>query len=129
VLVFLSLNGSIKNLADIIYHTIVVLGSLGTLVGLVLLGVATLRARVLPGWCALLLLIVGVELFVRYAVVLQLGLHVDLFLSRLGFYTHSRSFDTVYYALVETALGLSWLAPGYVLWWRVGVPAGQSTLS
>ncbi len=67
-----------------------VLGFLGTL-GLVLLGVATLRARVLPQWCGVLL------------IAAVLGIPVYFALGNYG--------GAILY-------GLLWLALGYVLWSR-----------
>jgi uncharacterized protein YjbI with pentapeptide repeats len=65
------------------------LGVLGTLVGIVLLGIATLRARVLPRWCgAALIGVLPVSVALHYWVIPVGGL----------------------------AFGLVWLALGYVLW-------------
>jgi hypothetical protein len=75
------------------------LGGLGWLVGFVLFGIATFRARVLPRWCALLLL-----------------LHPFLFLFLVL---------TSFYTIGGILLGLLWLALGYGLWaWR-DTPAEQ----
>lgn len=66
-----------------------VLGFVGTLVGFVLLGTATLRARVLPRWCGILLLLAVLGIPVHFA---------------LGSYGG---------AILD---GLVWLALGYGLW-------------
>jgi hypothetical protein len=72
-----------------------VLGFLGTL-GLVLLGVATLRARVLPRWCGVLL------------IVAVLGIPVYFALGNYG--------SAILYGLV-------WLGLGYALWLDRGMSA------
>lgn len=70
---------------------LLVLGFLGMLVGFVVLGVATIRGRVLPGWC-------GVALIVALPVAAALGDYGG-----------------------GMVLGLLWLALGYALWsGRVG---------
>ena len=74
-----------------------VLGFLGTL-GLVLLGVATLRARVLPQWCGVLL------------IVAVFGIPVYFALGNYG--------GAILY-------GLLWLALGYALWSQRGTAAEQ----
>ena len=67
------------------------LGFLGMLVGFVVLGVATIRGKVLPGWC-------GVALIVALPVAAALGEYGG-----------------------GLVLGLLWLALGYALWsGRVG---------
>lgn len=66
-----------------------ILGFVGTLVGFVLLGAATLRARVLPRWCGVLL------------IVAVLGIPVYFTLGNYG--------GAILYGLV-------WLALGYALW-------------
>jgi hypothetical protein len=66
-----------------------VLGFVGTLVGFVLLGTATLRARVLPRWCGILLLLAVLGIPVYFA----LGSYGGAILN-----------------------GLVWLALGYGVW-------------
>ena len=73
------------------------LGLLGWLVGFVLFGIATFRARVLPRWSGLLL--------VAYPLVLIAGVPVEGPL---------------------ILVGLLWLALGYALWTRRDMPAGQA---
>jgi len=75
-----------------------VLGFLGTL-GLVPLGVATLRARVLPRWCGVLL------------IVAVMGIPVYFALGNYG--------GAILYGLV-------WLGLGYTLWLERGKSAEQS---
>lgn len=70
------------------------LGALGWLVGFVLFGIATFRARVLPRWSGVLL--------VAYPVLLIAGFPVEGPL---------------------ILVGLLWLALGYVLWTRRDTPA------
>lgn len=71
-------------------------GALLLIVGYILYGVATLRARMLPAWCGVAFIVVGpVTLFV-------LGNY-----SAIGF-------------------GAAWLTLGYALWLRRDVPAEQS---
>jgi hypothetical protein len=72
------------------------LGLLGLLVGFVLFGIATFRARVLPRWSGVLL--------VAYPLLLIAGLPVDGPL---------------------ILVGLLWLALGYALWTRRDTPAEQ----
>jgi hypothetical protein len=76
-----------------------VLGFLGTL-GLVLLGVATLRARVLPQWCGVLL------------IAAVFGIPVYFALGNYG--------GAILYGLV-------WLGLGYGLWLERGTSAEQTT--
>ena len=78
-----------------------VLGFVGTLVGFVLLGTATLRARVLPRWCGILLLLAVLGIPVYFA----LGTYGGAILN-----------------------GLVWLALGYGLWLERGTSAEQTTL-
>jgi len=69
-------------------------------IGFLLLGIATVRARVLPRWC-------GVSLIVAFvAVLVSLG-----FPASLGAYA------------VMIVLGFVWLALGYVLWKRQSLSA------
>jgi hypothetical protein len=77
-----------------------VLGFVGTLVGFVLLGTATLRARVLPRWCGILLLVAVLGIPVYFA---------------LGSYG-----GAILYGLV-------WLALGYGLWSERGASVEQYT--
>lgn len=71
-------------------------GALLLIVGYILYGVATLRARMLPAWCGVAFIVVGpVTLFV------------------MGNYS-------------ATGLGAVWLTLGYALWLRRDVPTGQS---
>jgi hypothetical protein len=77
-----------------------VLGFVGTLVGFVLLGTATLRARVLPRWCGILLLLAVLGIPVHFA---------------LGSYG-----GAILYGLV-------WLALGYGLWSERGASVEQYT--
>jgi hypothetical protein len=76
------------------------LGFVGTLVGFVLLGTATLRARVLPRWCGILLLVAVLGIPVYFA---------------LGSYG-----GAILYGLV-------WLALGYGLWSERGASVEQYT--
>jgi hypothetical protein len=75
-----------------------VLGLVGTLVGFALLGAATLRARVLPRWCGILLLVAVLGIPVYFA---------------LGSYG-----GAILYGLV-------WLALGYGLWSERGSSVEQ----
>jgi hypothetical protein len=77
-----------------------VLGLVGTLVGFALLGAATLRARVLPRWCGILLLVAVLGIPVYFA---------------LGSYG-----GAILYGLV-------WLALGYGLWSERGASVEQYT--
>ncbi len=77
----------------------VVPGVLTLVLGFVLLGIAILRAGVLPKWAALLL-IVGA-------------------LAMLGFNEQTAL------ALMALPLGVAWATVGYVLWSGVGAPTGQ----
>jgi hypothetical protein len=84
-------------LGEAVLGTIFISGVLGWLVGFPLLGIATLRARVLPRWVGVLLLA-----------------YFPLFAFLLGSYGWG-----------GIALGLLWVALGYVLWsWR-GTAAEQ----
>jgi hypothetical protein len=76
----ISLGG--RNLLDLVLG----LGFLGMLVGFVALGVATIRGKVLPGWC-------GVALIVALPIAVTLGDYGG-----------------------GIVLGLLWLALGYALW-------------
>ena len=108
----LSFEGLITNNLPGIYDFILLLGSFGALVGLALLGVTTLRARVLPQRYGWLLLIVDVGLFVHYAPEILFELGIADFYVYVG---HG------YYDLVDTIIGLTWLALGYVLWAQRGI--------
>ena len=77
-----------------------ILGFVGTLVGFVLLGTATLRARVLPRWRGILLLVAALGIPVYFA---------------LGSYG-----GAILYGLV-------WLALGYGLWSERGASVEQYT--
>ena len=78
-------------LGEAVLGTIFISGVLGWLVGFPLLGIATVRARVLPRWCGVLLIA-----------------YFPLF----GFLLASYGWGGI-------ALGLVWVALGYVLWsWR-----------
>lgn len=79
----------------------VVPGVLALIVGFVLLGIATLRAGVLPRWAALIL-IVGA-------------------LAMLGFNEQTAL------ALMAVPLGTAWVAVGYTLWSGVGARNGRGT--
>src|SRR5918998_529769 len=84
-------------LGEAVLGTIFISGVLGWLVGFPLLGIATLRARVLPRWVGVLLLA-----------------YFPLF-----------AFLLASYGWGGIALGLLWVALGYVLWsWR-GTAAEQ----
>ena len=76
-----------------------ILGFVGSLVGFVLLGVATLRARVFPRWCGVLL------------IVAVLGIPVYFALGNYG--------GAILYGLV-------WLGLGYGLWLERGMSAEQT---
>jgi len=75
-----------------------VLGFVGTLIGFVLLGTVTLRARVLPRWCGIVLLVAVLGIPVYFA---------------LGSYG-----GAILYGLV-------WLALGYGLWSERGASVEQ----
>ena len=77
-----------------------ILGFLGTCVGFLLFGAATLRARVLPRWCGILLLVAVFGIPVYFA---------------LGNYG-----GAILYGLV-------WLGLGYGLWMERGISAEQTT--
>ena len=77
-----------------------ILGFVGSLVGFVLLGVATLRARVFPRWCGVLL------------IVAVLGIPVYFALGNYG--------GAILYGLV-------WLGLGYGLWLERGMSAEQTS--
>ena len=77
----------------------VIPGLLALVVGFMLLGVAILRAGVLPCWVAVLI-IVGA-------------------LGMLG------ANEQTARVLLMIPFGVAWVAVGYVLWSGVGVPAGQ----
>jgi hypothetical protein len=84
-------------LGEAVLSAIFISGVLGWLVGFPLLGIATVRARVLPRWCGVLLIA-----------------YFPLF----GFLLSSYGWGGI-------ALGLLWMALGYVLWsWR-GTAAEQ----
>jgi hypothetical protein len=86
-------------LGEAVLGTVFISGVLGWLVGFPLLGIATVRAKVLPRWCGVLLIA-----------------YFPLF----GFLLASYGWGGI-------ALGLLWLALGYVLWsWR-GSAAEQSS--
>ena len=88
-----------KALGEAVLSAIFISGVLGWLVGFSLLGIATVRARVLPRWCGVLLIA-----------------YFPLF----GFLLASYGWGGI-------ALGLLWVTPGYVLWsWR-GTAAEQSS--
>ncbi len=84
-------------LGEAVLTLIFVSGVLGWLVGFPLLGIATLRARVLPRWCGVLLIA-----------------YFPLFVLLLGSYGWG-----------GIALGLLWLALGYAFWARSGQAAQQ----
>jgi hypothetical protein len=73
-------------------------GSLVLMVGLVLYGAATLQAMVLPPWCGLALIVVP----------------------PIAFYLNSK----VFYGSLAL-FGVLWVALGYALWWRGGMPTEQ----
>ena len=73
-------------------------GSLIVLVGLVLYGAATLQARVLARWCGIGLIVVP----------------------PIAFYMNSR----IFYGSLAL-FGVLWVALGYVLWTRSGMPTQQ----
>lgn len=77
-------------------------GLVGLMVGFVLYGAATLQARVLPPWCGVGFM-VGLPIWVILAVVL------GGFGGTLG----------------GILFGLLWLALGYTLWSRMGIPADR----
>jgi len=86
-------------LGEAVLGTVFISGVLGWLVGFPLLGIATFRAKVLPRWCGVLL--IG---------------YFPLF----GFLLASYGWGGI-------ALGLLWVALGYVLWsWR-GTAAEQTS--
>ena len=77
----------------------VIPGVLALILGSVLLGIAILRAGVLPLWAALLLTVGA--------------------LGMLGFNEQTAL------ALMAIPLGVAWAAVGYVLWLGVGAQTGQ----
>ncbi len=77
----------------------VIPGVLALIVGFVLVGIAILRAGVLPRWVAVLI-IVGA-------------------LAMLG------ANEQTARVLLMIPFGVAWVAVGYVLWSGVGVPTGQ----
>lgn len=79
----------------------VIPGVLALIVGFLLVGIAILRAGVLPRWVAVLI-IVGA-------------------LAMLGFN------EQTWRALMAIPFGLAWIAVGYGLWSRGGAPTGQPT--
>src|SRR5215204_291856 len=81
-----------------VYQIGFVVGLLAWLVGFTLLGIATLRAKVLPRWCGLLLI-------VFFPLIL---------------------FLTNFFGVGGVLLGLLWLALGYALWTRRGMPGEPS---
>jgi hypothetical protein len=74
-------------------------GLLGLVVGLVLYGIATLQAKVLPRWC-------GVTFMVALPIALALSVRLP-------------------FAAAPFVFGLAWLALGYALWVRRGASAEQ----
>jgi hypothetical protein len=78
----------------------VIPGVLALVVGFVLLGLAVLRARVLPRWAAVLLVVGS--------------------LAMLGF--NDRNMQ----ALMAIPFGIAWMATGYTLWSGKGEPIQQS---
>ena len=83
-------------LRDDVLDAMLVLGFFGMIVGFVLLGIATLRARVLPRWSGLLL-ILSLPLWIIVGVVIALVADGDGWIS------------------MGLAFGLIWLALGYAL--------------
>ncbi len=79
----------------------VIPGVLALIVGFVLLGIAVLRAGMLPRWVAVLF-IVGA-------------------LAMLGFN------EQTWRTLMAIPFGVAWVAVGYVLWSEVGAPTGRPT--
>jgi len=79
----------------------VIPGVLALIVGFLLVGIAILRAGVLPRWVAVLI-IVGA-------------------LAMLGFN------EQTWRALMAIPFGVAWVAVGYALWSGAGAPTGQST--
>jgi hypothetical protein len=97
-LIFISTAATILAGREVL-NFLLVLGYLGTL-GLVLLGVATLSARVLPQWCGVLLMVAILGIPIYFA---------------LGNYGGAILYD------------LLWLALGYALWSERGASAEQSS--
>ncbi len=77
----------------------VIPGALALIAGVLLLGVAVLRAGVLPRWVAVLIIV---------GALLMLGAN-----------------EQTARVLLTIPFGLAWVAVGYVLWSGVGVPTGQ----
>ena len=87
-----------------VLEAVLAIGLLGVIVGVVLLGVSTLRARVLPRWCGLLL-ILGLPL-----VAISAAAFSFLILALGPVAANSGQVST------GITLGLIWLALGYALW-------------
>jgi hypothetical protein len=82
------------------------LGFLGVMVGLVLYGVATLQARVLPRWCG-----------VAFILAMPGALAAGILLARI---IPESMFTSVF-----IVFGIVWLALGHALWARREAPASQ----
>lgn len=93
---------------DDVLYAMLLLGVFGMIVGSVLLGVATLRARVLPRWCGLLL-ILSIPLWVMVTVAITLVA------------------DGYEWINTGLTLGLIWLALGYALWRKREVESPEET--
>jgi hypothetical protein len=87
---------------------LLIVGSLGLLVGFVLYGAATLQARVLPRWC-------GIAFIVFLPVAILLGGYAPI----LG------GVASTFGGYAPVWIGLVWLALGYVLWSHRGAAAEQ----
>ena len=87
---------------------LLVVGSLGLLVGFVLYGAATLQARVLPRWC-------GIAFIVFLPVAILLGGYAPI----LG------GVASTFGGYAPIWIGLVWLALGYVLWSHRGAADEQ----
>ena len=90
-----------------------VLGLVGMVVGFAIYGVATLQARVLPGWC-------GVAFIVALPVAIASGILFPLWLSEKVRLVYFPPWD-----LMFGVFGLVWLALGYALWRRREAPTVQ----
>ena len=102
-----------------------VLGSICTLIGFMLLGVATLRARVLPRWYGWLV-IIG-PLVSNMAVVIWGAIIPNTTFEQVPRGTYILLEDTFWLSLF-LPFGAVWLALAYVLWTQRGVITGQPTL-
>jgi hypothetical protein len=98
------------------------LGMLGTIVGMVLIGIASRRTRALPGWSALTLIIAPVTVFVIFV------LGIAIFLSGENPPTTPvGNAPLIAFNYVLTVVyAVPWVAMGYALWTDKGETASQN---